>query len=194
MVVAFILLRLINHYGDSQHWEWQYQSNSAEVATETLAADGSELSPASPSNPIDWKRTLFSFLATTKYPPSLLFVLMTLGPALLILAGLERLGNEHPINRFLIVYGRVPLFFYILHFYLLHLGALTLYWIVKGVLISPMQIDFYEEIPPEYGFNGPGWLIQVYVAWLVLLAIMYPACRWYGRAKQQGKSRIWSYF
>lgn len=195
LIIAFVLLRGVNQYGDSQRWNWQSPADSIIASTgEDPASAGSNSFQSETPATIDWTRTLFSFLATTKYPPSLLFVLMTIGPALVMLAGFEWLGENNPVVRFLNVFGRVPLFFYVLHFYLLHLGALALYWITKGVWISPMRIDFLDELPLEYGFNGPGWLIQVYVAWIVVLAILFPACVWYGKAKRRGKSWLWSYF
>ena len=140
---TFLALRIVNVYGDPQPWEQQPVAQTAAGAEETSSTE------------VDWMRTSFSFLATAKYPPSLLFVLMTLGVSLLLLSLFEQLGSESGPVRFLKVFGSVPLFFYILHFYLLHLGAWAIYWVRKGVLISPMHIDAVEEVPPEYGFNGP---------------------------------------
>ena len=186
-VVLFIGLRSLNQYGDTQRWDWQGVTN-IEQAEAGAVADNQSTEPS-----VDYVKTLFSFLATSKYPPSLLFALMTLGPALILLAIFDWLGNENRVVRFFKVFGSVPLFFYVLHFYLLHLAAWALYWVFKGVLISPMHIDVVQEVPPEYGFNGPGWLVQVYFGWIVLVAVLYPLCIWFRKCKRNGSSRLWSY-
>ena len=182
LVILFVGLRSFDGYGDTQKWNWQ----TASVA-----------SPASSGNTVvdqvDATRTVFSFLATSKYPPSLLFVLMTLGVSMVLFGFLSTLSDSHGLIRLLKVYGSVPLFFYVLHFYLLHLGAWALYWIFKGVLVSPMHIDAVEELPAEYGFNGPGWLLQVYLGWIVVVAVLYPLCIWFRNRKRMSSSRIWSY-
>ena len=93
IIAAFVLLRLYNGYGDPRPW--------ASQATASF--------------------TLLSFLNTSKYPPSLLFLLMTLGPTLVLLAIFERRQARHDLlSRLLIVFGRVPLFFYLLHLYVIH--------------------------------------------------------------------------
>jgi uncharacterized membrane protein len=196
LVAAFLLIRSTNVYGDSQHWSWQPVSMSidANSASTEMESDDDQAETKNASTETDWTRTLFSFLATSKYPPSLQFMLMTIGPALLLLALFDWMGRENFWVRGLKVFGGVPLFFYLLHFYLLNLGALLLYWTFKGVLISPMRIDVWESVPPEYGFNHPGWLLQVYIGWIVVLAILFPLCLWFGKAKRRGKSVVWSYF
>ena len=194
-VGLFLLLRASNFYGDSQQWSWQSNSRPELTSVETAgSADGIDNTDATAADGSrNWRRTMFSFLATSKYPPSLLFVLMTIGPSLMLLSFFDGCGKDHWLVRFLKVFGSVPLFFYVVHFYLLHLGAWLLYWVFKGKLISPMHIDVVPEMPPEYGFNGPGWLIQVYVGWVIVLAILFPACLWYRKRKRLGKSKFWSY-
>ena len=187
LITLFLTVRSINSYGDPKQWAWQTTSAVSEVETENQPA------PTKTGKSIDLRRTTFSFLATSKYPPSLLFVLMTLGPALILLALLYWLGEDSWIVSVLRVFGSVPLFFYVLHFYLLHLAAWALYWIFRGVLISPMHIDVLPEMPAEYGFNGPGWLVQVYVGWVILLVILFPLCKWFRGRKRNSKSWIYSY-
>src|SRR6185503_18486134 len=96
MTIAFLVIRVINGYGDPSKWSWQ--------PTATL--------------------TVLSFLNVSKYPPSLLFLLMTLGPALIVLSWFDRLrfSRVHP----LIVFGRVPLFYFVLHFVAAHIAAFML--------------------------------------------------------------------
>lgn len=196
MIAMFLLLRAINQYGDPNPWAVQkiYPVKPVVESVDAEENPAMEINTSNSSVRTDRWRTMYSFLNTTKYPPSLLFVLMTLGPSLLVLSLLDWMGERNWLIRTLLVFGRVPLFFYILHFYLLHLVAWLLYWIFKGVIISPMHIDILPELPPEYGFNQPGWLIQVYIGWIVILLILYPLCKIYGDYKRKGKSSLWSYF
>ena len=110
--------------------------------------------------------TLLSFLRCTKYPPSLEFLLMTLGPALMVWAWLDRL----PLSRTnpLVVFGRVPLFYFIVHFYVIHL--------LKTVMGS------------DFG------LAAVYAVWIGVVAAMYPLCLWYSRVKERRRDWWLSYF
>jgi uncharacterized membrane protein len=135
-------------------------------------------------DPFPWRHTVLSFLRTTKYPPSLEFLLMTLGPALMLWAWLER----HNAARFkpLIVIGRVPLFYFIGHFYLAHMLAVLMAWMRYGhaaFALGPMPSMGAppELFPPGFGYTLP----QVYLLWFAVVWIMYPACRWYGRYKLQ---------
>ena len=179
VVAAFFLLRLANTYGDPRPWSLQ-----------TIAASRGEAM----GTETDWVKTGISFLCATKYPPSLIYLLMTLGPALVLLGWFEKLGKDSFIVKHFGVFGRVPLFFYVLHFYILHIASIFTYWIVRGVPLSPFQALYSQTdaspLPPEFGFSG---LWQVYVAWFAVIALMYPLCQWFGRLKRNGKSRFWSY-
>ncbi len=158
-ILVFIFIRWINHYGDPS--PWQPQSS--------------------------FGVTLLSFLNTTKYPPSLLYTLMTLGPALLILSVLE--NRSMGFFSWIEVYGRVPLFYYVLHFYLIH-GLAVVIHLYQG--ISWKQLNFQNGtagVMPAVGLSLGG----VYLVWLVLLAILYPLCRWYGRFKKRQTHQLWSY-
>jgi uncharacterized membrane protein len=132
-------------------------------------------------NPEPWRRPgLLSFLKCLKYPPSLDFLLMTLGPALLVLAWLDgrRLAATHP----LLVFGRVPLFYFLLHLYLLHGLSVPLALLRYGhagfVFGSAPSMDAY---PAGYGYS----LGTVYAIWLGVVALSYPLGRWFAGVKQR---------
>ena len=163
--VLFIALRAINLYGDSSHWS--RQSTTA--------------------------FTILSFLNTTKYPPSLLFLLMTLGPALLALALFEPPGT-HPasssIRNFFVTFGRVPLFFYLLQWPTAHLIAVVVHFAAG----KPWRWMFGSLIgvnapPPGVGFN----LAVVYACWLAGVLLLYPLCRWFAGVKARRRDWWLSY-
>ncbi len=116
-------------------------------------------------DPSPWKGTFLSFLRCTKYPPSLDFLLMTLGPAFLVWAWLDRLSLSR--TNPLIVFGRVPLFYFVVHFYLIHLLRL------------PLK-------------SGVG-LGAVYAVWIGIVIVMYPLCLWYSRLKERRRDWWLSY-
>jgi len=148
-VLFFIALRATNWYGDGAHWAPQER--------------GAVYS-------------LLSFLNTSKYPPSLLFLCMTIGPGLLLLALFERLQN--PATRFLEVFGRVPFFFYIIHFSLIHTASRLYFWVTKG-----WWIDFFSTRPEQWPTGYAPSLGLVYLVWALFIPTMYLLCRWYGRYK-----------
>ena len=120
-----------------------------------------------------------SFLNTTKYPVSLLFTLMILGNTLLLLAALERV-KENQGSSFL-VFGRVPLFYFIGHFYLIHICAL-LYMIGNGTPFSAIDFHFAKGFGGVVAGSGVT-LFWVYVVWVGIVLVMYPLCVWYSRYK-----------
>jgi uncharacterized membrane protein len=155
LIVAFLVIRGVNVYGDPVPWSTKVPG-----------------------------MTILSFLRCNKYPPSLDFLLMTLGPALLLLDWLDgmRFSRTNP----LIVFGRVPLFYFILHMALAH--ALTIpAGLVKygriGFLFTPVpSIGGSAKLYPEnYGY--PLWL--VYVMWILVVVLMYPLCLWFSRVKER---------
>jgi uncharacterized membrane protein len=163
LTVGFVVLRAVNRYGDPQPWAAQ---RSAVV-------------------------TALAFLNTTKYPPSLLFLLMTLGPALLLLRAAERPWPRwlEPVR----IIGTVPLFYFLLHFLLIHVVALIVaavqYGTLDGMFDSP-TIDRYPfTFPPGWGYGLPG----VYAAWLGILVVSYPVCRWYAAVKRRRRDGWLSY-
>jgi uncharacterized membrane protein len=162
VVVAFVLLRAINVYGDPRPWTPQPSA----------------------------LRTVLSFLNTNKYPASLLFLLMTLGPALLALRVLD-LDERRTLPaalRPVLVFGRVPLFYFMLHVLLIHLLALVRGAVAFGgvhwVFESPSVDKFPITQPPGWPLSLP-W---VYAAWALVVVLAYPCCRWYAalRARNGG--------
>jgi uncharacterized membrane protein len=175
----FVLLRFINLYGDPDHWS--VQKNSV--------------------------FTVLSFLNISKYPPSLLFSLVTLGILFLILAAAEHCGIEAEqrdaaaeqrgtaakrrgtaVTRVLLVYGRAPLFYFIIHLYLIHLILLVIAFL-QG--FSPKDMNFapFQFGRPATGFGLP--LAGVYAIWLGVVIALYPLCRWYGRYKAAHPEKGW---
>ncbi|HKU62339.1 MAG TPA: heparan-alpha-glucosaminide N-acetyltransferase domain-containing protein [Gemmatimonadales bacterium] len=159
--VGFVVLRAINRYGDPTPWATQ------------------------PSPTF----TVLSFLNTTKYPPSLDFLLMTLGPALLALAWLERGGR---LAAPLVVLGRVPLFYFVLHFYAAHAAAVAL---ALGRYGGDAWRSAFHPVPSMGGPSdlfpaGFGWeLWVVYAVWAVIVVGLYPLCRWFAGVK--ARRRDW---
>lgn len=164
--IAFLVVRVINAYGDPVKWAWQ------ESAT----------------------LTVLSFLDTTKYPPSLLFLLMTLGPGLIALSWLEG-RSLSPANP-LIVFGRVPLFYFVVHFFAAH-AAMLLLSLVKygpaalGFMFQPLPSTGGPEgaFPPGFGYD----LWVAYAVWIAVVIVMYPLCRWFAGVKARKQSWWLSY-
>lgn len=158
-ILLFIVLRVTNIYGDSSHWS---QQDSALFS-------------------------FLSFLNTTKYPPSLLYLTMTLGPALLFLAFTERVQNK--ISKILSVYGRVPLFYYVVHIYLIHVLAMLAASLVPGYNWRDLtgEMPWFAEKLKGFGFS----LGVVYLVWITVVAALYPLCRRYDVYKQQHKEKKW---
>ncbi len=126
--------------------------------------------------------TFLSFINCTKYPVTLLFTLMILGPVLIILSFIERSNGW--IAEKTTVIGRVPLFYFIVHFYLLHIAALVTHLIISGKSIT--EIDFHLSaglggIAPGVGYS----LIWTYIVWIALIILLYPVCRWYNNYKSK---------
>jgi len=148
-------------------------------------------------NLLPWKdygnftQNLFSFLNLTKYPPSLSFLLVTLGGAFLFLANSENLKGK--VVNFFCVFGRVPFFFYIIHIYLIHFLALmvaefTGFGWQKMILPA---LPFRVEELKGFGFN----LAIVYLVWFFVIALLYPLCKKFDTYKQNNKDKRWlSYF
>lgn len=164
-VVLFFVIRGINVYGDPQPWSWQGRG---------------------------LVYTAMSFLNTAKYPPSLLFLLMTLGPAILALALFEGGNVRAPsgLRKFFVTFGRVPLFFYLLQWPTAHLISLGLHfafgkpvwWLFK----TPLD---WNNIGPTMGFN----LVVVYLSWIAGVLLLYPLCKWFAGLKQRRRDWWLSY-
>jgi uncharacterized membrane protein len=148
-------------------------------------------------DPARWMRqktavfTVLSFLNTTKYPPSLLFLLMTLGPALVFLWSVDR-GTPQSLRPALVI-GKVPLFYYVLHFLLIHLLAVATCYVRYGsahwMFESPDLANYPFTAPPGWGYSLP----VVYLAWAFVVVAMYPLCRWFAALKRQRSDGWLSY-
>ena len=125
--------------------------------------------------------TVMSFLDTTKYPPSLLYLLMTLGPAIAALPLLEHLHGW--VGRVLVTFGRVPLFFYVVHLYVIH--ALTVALAAAGGRDPRAFLTVFPFFPKDFGYGLP----VVYGVWLAVVAALYPACAWFAGVK--ARTRTW---
>jgi uncharacterized membrane protein len=158
-ILLFIVLRWSNLYGDPIPWS------------------------AQPSSVF----TFLSFLNTNKYPPSLLYLLMTLAPAMLFLAFTEQVASN--LSGALIVIGRVPLFFYIVHIYVVHLFALAAA-VLTGHPASHMVFDRW--ITSSIELKGYGFSIGVvYFVWILVIVVLYPLCKRYEQYKRNNKDKVW---
>ena len=134
---------------------------------------------------------MLSFLNTTKYPPSLLFLLMTLGPALVFLWAVD--AHSPRLLRPALIIGKVPMFYFLLHFFFIHLLAVIIcfarYGHIHWMFESPDIAHFPITQPPGWGLTLP----FVYLLWAVVVITMYPLCRWYAALKQRSCNPWLSY-
>jgi uncharacterized membrane protein len=155
---GFIALRWLNVYGDPAPWSVQP----------------------------DAVYTLLSFLNTSKYPPSLLYLLMTLGPSIALLGLVDRASG--PVVRFFVVYGRVPFLYYVVHLYLIHGLTLVAASLTGQALPSQLRV-FFLFYPKTFGFS----LGTVYLIWIGVVLALYPLCRWFAGLKARRKDAWLSY-
>ncbi|MDA0196948.1 MAG: heparan-alpha-glucosaminide N-acetyltransferase domain-containing protein [Bacteroidetes bacterium] len=158
-IVLFIIVRGVNIYGDPLSWV-EFDSFS---------------------------KTFMSFMNPTKYPPSLSYLLMTLGPALLFLANAENLKGW--VVNFFCIFGRVPFFYYILHLYLIH-GLAMLFAELTGFGWKTMILDDWVTYVPAlkgYGFS----LGVTYLVWLAVITLLYPLCKKFDAYKVNHKDQWW---
>lgn len=158
-VILFFVLRASNIYGDQVRW----------TNFENLEA------------------TIMSFFQLTKYPPSLLFLLITMGSMFLFLGNSEHLKGR--IVSFFSTYGRVPFFYYIVHLYIIHLLAAVFAQLSGFGWLLLVLPDWILELPTVrgYGFS----LGVVYIVWIVVIAITYPLCKWYDNYKTKHPDKWW---
>lgn len=153
----FVILRTINVYGDPARWQAQ-------------------------------KTTLFtvlSFLNVTKYPPSLLFCLLFLGIMLIILSLVQGVSSKW--SAMVCVYGKVPLFYFLVHWYIIH--PLVFFMVFSQGFKRSDMLFGANFGRPKTGSGIELW--QVYIVWLCIVLVMYPLCSWYGRYKEQHKQKKW---
>lgn len=159
ITAGFIVIRATNFYGDPRPWSVQ----------------GNML------------HTFFSFIDCVKYPPSLLYLMMTLGPAITSLAFFEKVRGK--AADFFVVFGRVPFFYYVLHIPLIH-GLALIVAIASGIdasfLYSNVPVWFYPE---GFGYGLP----VVYAVWTAVILMLYPLCKWFAGVKRRRKDAWLSY-
>lgn len=158
-IAGFIMLRSVNWYGDAAHWSVQKNGIFS----------------------------LLSFLNVTKYPPSLLYTLMTLGPALIFLTIAEKPLNA--LTSKIAVFGRVAMFYYLAHILLIHILALF-GALIGGYKLSDMVLTSGVDDAVQlkgYGFN----LLTVYIVWMALILMLYPLCKWFDRYKRAHLHSKW---
>jgi len=157
VTLGFFILRATNLYGDPVPWAIQ----------DSLLA------------------TVLSFINCEKYPPSLLYLSMTLGPVLMLVAALELRG---PIADWIATFGRVPFFYYVVHIFLLHALAIAFAWATIGD-IGWLFGSMAGRKPAAYGLSLAG----IYAVWLAVVVALYPLCRWFAGLKRRRAEWWWSY-
>ncbi len=160
VTLYFTGMRLVNQYGDPAHWSTQKNS----------------------------LYTFLSFLNVSKYPPSLCYTTMTIGPALILLSLIETIQNKF-VNT-LSMYGRVPFFYYILHFFLIHFICVILFFITGHT--SKNIVDFNTPFlfrPQYFGFDLP----VVYAIWLFVVLVLYKPCKWFDQYRKSHRQWWLSY-
>jgi uncharacterized membrane protein len=161
LILIFIVLRLTNLYGNPRPWTAQK----------------------------DALFTVFAFIDVHKYPPSLLYLLMTLGPALILLSFLDR-GTPRVLEPIL-VFGRVPLFYYLLHLPVIHGLAVVVAYLRYGRAEWLFQNPFVpgKNVPPDNGFGLP----IIYLIWMAVVLLLYPVCKWFSELKRRRQESWLSY-
>jgi uncharacterized membrane protein len=158
-IALFFVVNGLNLYGDPDGWV-QYDTFS---------------------------KTLMSFLDPRKYPPSLVYLLMTLGPALLFLANVEKVKGR--IVNFISTFGRVPFFYYIIHIYVIHLIAMIAAQATGFGWQTMILPDWVTELPQLKGYGFSLWV--VYLIWISVVLILYPLCKRFDDYKMNHKEQWW---
>jgi len=157
-IVLFIALRANNFYGDAASWSSQ-------------------------------RNMLYSFLSfinVTKYPPSLLYSLITLGPALIFLSVSERPIKS--LGKKIIVFGNVPMFYYMAHLLFIHILA-SIAALMTGY---PEMLMLNTSVLNTTALKGYGFnLVEVYIIWVTIIFFLYPFCKWFGQNKRANQSKYW---
>jgi uncharacterized membrane protein len=158
LIVLFVVLRWTNIYGDPHPWTTQRNG----------------------------LYTFLDFIKVNKYPPSLLYFCMTIGPALILLVLFEKANNR--ATRVINIYGRVPFFYYVLHLYVIHIVCVIAFFLSGYTTkdITTSSIGFFFR-PDSFGF--PLW--GVYIVWISIVAALYLPCRWYNNYKNQYVKTKW---
>lgn len=159
VIAIFIIVRALNIYGNPEKWEEQDS----------------------------FFYTFLSFIDTHKYPPSLLYMCMTIGPGIIFLAMVNNTDNR--LSRLIKVYGRVPFFYYVLHFFVIHLVS-TIIFFLKG---NSLAAGIHNELLlPNFVIPREGFSLGVtYLFWIGIVAALYPVCKWYDRYKSNHREKWW---
>ena len=162
VIAFFIVLRAFDIYGDPGRWQERRS----------------------------FIYTFFDFIDVQKYPPSLLYTCATIGPALLFLAAAE--GAKGRLSNIITVYGRVPFFYYVLHFFLIHIVC-AIFFFASGNSLATAE-KFSEGLTPLFIIPGKGYsLLVVYLVWIAVVVALYPVCKWFSNYKQTHKQWWLSY-
>ena len=157
-LAVFILIRTFNIYGDPSPWSFQK----------------------------DGVFSFLSFINASKYPPSLVYTLMTLGIMFLFLSVFDMMQNK--VIEFVSIYGKVPLFYYLIHWFVIHAMTITVF-LAQGYHFSDFQFTGFGFGRPQ---NGGGLnLAGTYGAWLTIVVLLYPLCKWYADYKLNHKEKTW---
>ncbi len=159
LIVLFIVLRLINIYGDEVPYTEQ----------------------------VTKFRTFLSFINTNKYPPSLLFLCMTIGPGLIFLSFTENVSNW--FSKICTTYGKVPFFYFVVHFFIIHTLLVVVFFATGHSANEIAQVPFYFRIA-TFGYG----LKVVYLIWISVVAVLYIPCRWFARYKEANKQKWWIHY
>ena len=160
VVILFIVIRSINQYGDPSHWSQEKNG----------------------------LYTFLSFIKASKYPPSLLYLCMTIGPSIIVLSLIETAQNK--VTGVLSMYGRVPFFYYILHFFLIRVICVILFFATghtaKDIIDTNTPFLFR---PQHFGFSLP----IVYILWLLVVIALYKPCKWFDDYRKNNRQWWLSY-
>jgi uncharacterized membrane protein len=156
-LAMFLFVRAINIYGD--FFPWSTQKNHV--------------------------FTFLSFINVTKYPPSLVFCLLTLGIMFLLLSWVEGVRNK--FTGITTVYGKVPLFYFLIHWYIIH-PLMFLIIFMQGYKVS--DLVFGTNLGRPAGLSGVN-LFYTYLIWIFVVVLLYPICKWYGRVKEEHREKWW---
>jgi len=160
LILLFIVIRFINVYGNPEAWSIQKSSLF----------------------------TILSFINVHKYPPSLLYMFMTIGPAFLLLSSFERIQNG--FTGTMRIYGRVAFFYYVVHLYLIHLVS-AIFFFAKGHTIQEAT-NINTGLPFYFLAAKDGYsLYLVYVIWICIVIAVYPLCKWYNNYKTNHIEKWW---
>lgn len=180
LTLGFLALRTTNLYGDSN--PWSAMSTEIKAGTQEIEGKVIVIEPKA-SAPRSTMQTVMSFFNTSKYPPSLLFLMMTLGPALIVLALLEKYPPSGVLSQILLTFGRVPLFYWLIHWFVIQ-------FLIRGVTLARgySLMDAPGMPPPDVAKYS---LPMVYFWLFVVLAILYFPCRWFAGVKARNKNTWW---